>query len=651
MMILPFTSVCGITGLCLLQRAELRASLVRSYLILFLLIASSTELLSQFNAITDSAIGFLWIAVTALTLTGVVLLTVRHDSKPLLIAQWQTLTDGGRHTRPFLLMIAGVLSITLALALAYPPNNWDSMTYHMARVAEWIQHGNIDFYPTAIDRQNYQPPLAEFAILHLQILSTSDRFANLIQWYSFCLVIILTTLIANEFQLSLEAQALSGVIAATLPMAILQSTGTQNDLFITAFCLSFTYYLLRFVRIQTLSDAIFCTMGLGLALLTKGTAYLYCCALGLTIGGAAIVSADPSKRSSLFRNLALIALTALVLNAGHLSRNFALYGHPLSTAGDYKNEEISMTVVLSNILRNGALHLETPFHKMDSYSFRVVGRLLGDHLNNPKTTMSSTTETREPFHEDYAGNVVHFMLIAGTLLALPFVRIVNRRTIYSYTGALLFAALLYCSILKWQPWASRLQTPLFMLSAPLIAALCERLCSCYRQVVVGLALMLFASSIPFLILNKTRPFAPLTEGAMISQDDRVRSYFINHGEIYADYQAAAKIILASGAEEVGLCLQYDDYEYPLWVLAGRSARRGTPRFRHIGVVDLSAATETPNRPLPGLVVSTKRYDGGSLHGKNLIRGREREVLDPCLPGEHTLLFDSVTLRIWKPLTP
>jgi hypothetical protein len=340
-----------------------------------------------------------------------------------------------------------------------------------------------------------------------------------------------------------------------------------------------------------------------------------------------------------------------VLNTGHLSRNFALYGHPLSTAGDYKNEEISTTVVLSNILRNSALHLETPFHKMDSYSFRVVGRLLGDHLNNPKTTMSSTTETREPFHEDYAGNVVHFVLIAGTLLILPFIPIVNRRTIYSYTGALVFAGLLYCIILKWQPWASRLQTPLFMLSAPLIAALCERLCSCCRHMLVCLALALFALSVPFLILNKTRPFAPLTEGAMLRPDDRIRSYFINHGEIHADYQAAAKIILASGAEEVGLCLQYDDYEYPLWVLAGRSASRGTPRFRHIGVVDLSASTEPPNRPLPDLVVSTKRYDGGILHGKNLIRGKEREVLDPCLPGEHTLQFDSVTLRIWKPLTP
>ena len=106
-----------------------------------------------------------------------------------------------------------------------------------------------------------------------------------------------------------------------------------------------------------------------------------------------------------------------------------------------------------------------------------------------------------------------------------------------------------------------------------------------------------------------------------------------------------RLIMDQGAEEVGLCLQYDDYEYPLWVLVGREASRGTPRFRHIGVLDLSKIKESHNLPPPTLFVRTKRLD--VIPGKNLIRGKERQVLDPCLHREHTVLFDSINIRIWK----
>ncbi|MDR1089529.1 MAG: hypothetical protein LBL79_00500 [Prevotella sp.] len=46
--------------------------------------------------------------------------------------------------------IGGVLIITFFLALAYPPNNWDSMTYHLPRIEHWIQNGNLDHYYTSI---------------------------------------------------------------------------------------------------------------------------------------------------------------------------------------------------------------------------------------------------------------------------------------------------------------------------------------------------------------------------------------------------------------------------------------------------------------------------------------------------------------------
>jgi hypothetical protein len=68
------------------------------------------------------------------------------------------------------------------IAVVAPPNTWDGMSYHMARVAHWIQDQSVRHFSTSYLPQLYQMPWAEFAITHLQILSGSDIFANCVQW-------------------------------------------------------------------------------------------------------------------------------------------------------------------------------------------------------------------------------------------------------------------------------------------------------------------------------------------------------------------------------------------------------------------------------------------------------------------------------------
>src|SRR5262249_46768532 len=154
--------------------------------------------------------------------------------------------------------------------------------------------------------------------------------------------------------------------------------------------------------------------------------------------------------------------------------------------------------------------------------------------------------------------------------------------------------------------------------------------------------ILFAYSIPFLILNETRSFVALRNDSILRTGDRLKSYFINRPELYADYSTAAKKILEEGTEEVGLCLGYDDYEYPLFVLVGRHASRGTPRFRHVGVMDISRMKEPPHLPPPAIILATKRLDENPIHGKG------RLVADPCLAPEYIMIFESSNIRLWKP---
>ena len=541
------------------------------------------------------------------------------------------------------LLLSCVLSITLYVALQYPPNNWDSMTYHMARVAHWIQNGSIDVFPTANDRQTHNPPLAEVGILHLQLLGSSDRFANIVQWFTFVVSIVFVTLIAKEFQLERSMQLFSAVIAATIPMAILESSSTQNDLVVTSFCLGFTYFLLRFVRTLSFQDAMFCSMAMGLALLTKGTAYLYCCAIGLTIGMATVLSATPSRRVVWLSRLVIIAIAALVLNVGHLSRTYLVYGLNPTSQTNLLNDELSAMITFSNMVRNGALHIGTSFEAVNSLSLQVVKKLLGDQLNDPKSTLGTTTFSVPSYslHEDYAGNPVHLVLVALAFLILPFVRLPNKQLIYTYAGLLVFGALLYCGILKWHPWATRVHTPLFMLSAPFIAAVFAGFPAFKKWVAISAIILLFSYSIPFVIHNKTRSFLALATTSSSHESEPYKAYFVNRPELYDDYTASAKVIMDEGAEEVGLCLGYDDYEYPIFVLMGRHASQGTPKLRHVGVEDASKHKEVEEFQPPILVFATKRPDDKPIHGKG------KSSHSPCVQDQYSVILESPNVRVWK----
>ncbi len=72
------------------------------------------------------------------------------------------------------------------------------MSYHLARVAHWGQNHTVAFYPTHIVRQLYQPPWAEYAMLHLYILAGGDRLANLVQWVAMAVSLVGVSVIARQ---------------------------------------------------------------------------------------------------------------------------------------------------------------------------------------------------------------------------------------------------------------------------------------------------------------------------------------------------------------------------------------------------------------------------------------------------------------------
>jgi len=632
---------------------DIREALIKSFLGNFFLVLLSTEVLSLINQITFKGVLLFWSLVVVFE---IIVLISMIRSKKFDLSQIKSLKRKLIFTG-YEWLIIGLLGVicatTLLIALLSPPNNYDSMTYHMARVAEWIQHQNVNFYPTAIPRQNHSMPFAEYVVLQFQILSRSDLYANLVQWLSFIFSIVIVSLITKELKFSKFTQLVAGFVASATPMAILQSSSTQNDLVLGVLCLSFAYFLLRFVKSYTVEDGIFTAISFGLALLTKGTGYIFCAAIGIFLSVYKIFSlTEKEKKYKLVWSLGLIVIAGLVMNTGHFLRNYNLYGHPLSTANNrITTDNLSTTTTYANLIRNAAGQLATPLPMINNMIVSATEWTLGENINNSDATFEAAEFSVDfRINSDYSGNLFQMVLLTLALILLPWL-IKNRKSaLFFYLMAVFAAIVIFNVSIKWQPWGSRLITPIFLLGSPLIAILINKTISS-KKLISSLMVVMFLFIVPFLLLNSTRPlvpffeddsvlntnwvqkffsdkpdqyktfskiFSPFFKGRSILHTDRRMLYFLSNFGTYYDYNRAMRVIGDENPLEVGLFLSSNDWEYPIWVFSGNHAG-GEIDFRHIGVEDISNNLQQEQRAFPSLVLATREFD-------QTIAGVEYEII-------------------------
>jgi hypothetical protein len=629
----------------LLRPSSIREAILKSMLAGWLAILVSTEVLSALNRIEYAWVLVFWIAIDSAALALVILFRLKNAA-----GLWGTKRTSSDRPDPVALICASILVvlglITLLVSLKAPPNNFDSMTYHLARVSHWIQNRNISYYPTAIPRQNYSLPLAEFVILHLQILSKSDLYANLVQWFSYLAAILAGSLIAKRMGASPRGQWMTAVLIGTLPMAILQSTSTQNDLAVGALCLIFAYFLLKIMAGMNREDIIFSGLALGAALAVKGTAYVFCAAIGLSIAGITLLG---KQKKDLIRSISgflLIILLALVMNTQIYARNIRLYHSPIVSGGERTiNEVFSVPVLFANLVRNGAVQLASPLPAANQALNQGITRLLGQQINNPASTFENQSfKIAFQINEDYSGNPLHFLLITAALLVLPWLKKNSSRELKASLLAIALSIIMFSFFFKWQPWGSRLQLPIFLLGSVATGYLLGML-ETRAKLQVALSALVFLICLPYLLFNPIRPLMPFWaddsvfsntplkralledanryldkhpamkdrvdsftslfyEGYSVLHTRRRELYFLGNHELYWPYVGACNAVRDSLTSEVGLVMNSNDWEYPLWMLLKQQAVISTRQVYHIDVSDISGTITTSHNPLPEIVIIT-----------------------------------------------
>ena len=102
--------------------------------------------------------------------------------------------------------------ITGILAVITVPNNWDSMTYHLSRIAFWQEHGNVNYYATNIPRQLFSPVFAEYINLHVMSICRGDLYVNLLQTISGIGVLVLVYSSARALNISRKLRLFAVVL-------------------------------------------------------------------------------------------------------------------------------------------------------------------------------------------------------------------------------------------------------------------------------------------------------------------------------------------------------------------------------------------------------------------------------------------------------
>jgi hypothetical protein len=589
------------------RRQHYRASFVKSVVLFFAFVAVSTEALSALSLLTANVVVGWWLTAD-LAMLGYLFYKYGVRRSEVLHAVKKIRERSERWSAPLThKLLIGILFVVYSivfLAAFTVPTTGDSMTYHLARVAHWAQNANVAFYPTPILRQLYQNPLAEYAILHLQLLSGDDHLANLVQYGCFIGCAVTASLIAKEFKLSRTMQLLAAVVCATTPMAILQGSSTQNDLVVSLFAMLFLYFAIRAVRSHHRYEIVFAGLSLGLALLSKGTAIPYCLPIGVFVFGRAFIVNFSKKRAlKLAGSVAFVVVLAAALNVGHYVRNYQLFGAPVSSGDDVvANKNITLQMVGSNLLRNYALHLGSLSDSSTKSFEALVRSTLGNELNNPDSSyLGHEFYIPNTVHEDTVGNMLQIILLSIACLAAFACARNQRRTVLISALSIIAGFTIYCVLLRWQPWASRLHLPLFMLGAPLIAWFVSR----YKaRGAAAVAVLSFAAAVSPLFWGKPSLLMPYQDRWTANR------FFSQNPDIGAAFAAAAFYLERTEAREIGLDLSVDyaknyelrDWEYPYWVMV-RNASGERPGFRHVGVANVSSRLED-GRPLPEWIIST-----------------------------------------------
>lgn len=445
--------------------ANIRESVLGTLLILPLSVFVITEIFSLFNALTHTVIVVYWIIADSLFL-----FFKRKTLKQTAVDFFADLKRILSANKYYSLLICSILIALAFLCYFVPPNNNDSMLYHMARIPYWIINKNVNFFPTMVGMQLYYNPLAEYQILHLELLTNTIRYANFVQFFAMIGSCIAVSLIVKKMNGNKQLQLIAFLLTMTLPVGIFQATSTQNDFVVGFFMITALYYFIKMFDegLQNRSVFLF-SISMALCGLTKFSGWIFLFPFLLYY----FIRCFLKYKQQFLIRLILIGFINMVLFLPFVIRNMHTFDSPLGAknkaelSSNLQNDDFSISQISSNTVKHIAILSIVPINKVNNVAAKILTKMhlaFGWKLNPEKDVkFGNSFSNRFVLHEDTVTNFIPFLLFLFSVFLLMYNR---NKTALIYFLFLLIGLILFSSFLRWQVWNGRLFLPWFLLLIP-----------------------------------------------------------------------------------------------------------------------------------------------------------------------------------------
>lgn len=464
------------------------------------------------------------------------------------------------------LAVAGAVVYQAFIALGTPPNNWDSMTYHLSRAAGWLQRHGVEYLPAHTERQNAFQPNAEMLILWTFSFLSRDTFAAAPQLLAELALAAAVYGIGRRIGFSRPAALLPALLTPTLTEIALQSVTTQNDLVAASFVLACAYFALGRSRL----DLALAGATLGLALGTKLTsAFALPILVGLVLAGRRRDQLAPTLARAAAWSAAgfvVFGLYGYTLNLYHTSR---LLGDPSASA--HLQPEVTGGGTVSTAARIAWRLVDAPgYHLPGGISSGIgdAGSAVFDALGiaaNPAASTTSpfafTVNGRSDEDLSFFGplGVLLVPLILGWLVAWARRRTDLRRALLALAPPLFVVVLALAY--RYNGWIGRFMIVPVALVLPLAAWAYERRVGRARVLAGGLALVGALTLALAHAYNNAKPTG-LDGRPAVWSVSRAEAQSFTRPDLLPVLQGLGQYI--PGGKRVGTILGEDDWDYPLY---------------------------------------------------------------------------------------
>ena len=452
-------------------------------------------------------------------------LFMRREPKPS--PQQQEITDevNWLPVMAFALTILPLIVANLMIALAYPLNNYDSLTYHLPRVMFYLGQNSLEHFETRNIRQIFFP--FNLSLLHLAVLQHGIVFEKLLTLLNIFLWLGAGAAIYRICRLvnySVNASLAAAWLALTSTEILAQATSTTNDLSTAAALLMATVFMQKWIQSRRSSDALISGLALGLAFGTKLTTVFFI-PPAVVIAGLLV----HRFRSSMIRHdgvrqariWAIPLVFFVILTAPFAIYNIKATGHWMTDQFDFTlNKPFSFGVFWQTTKTYTLQFFLEPLQRFtfDLSVTETLNRLAETFLFpnwNPAYAFSTLYFFPPDLNEDHV-----WFGFAGAFVIVSALTCIQRerKALTIITGLAILGLgwlLFYFAMNKWSLYIQRYFVLPFLLMVPCVAY-CFDKSSAWRRprsfsriTVIALFVTAFWFSISYLMENTARPLLPL----------------------------------------------------------------------------------------------------------------------------------------------